>query len=51
MDRGYLSGIENGRRNPSVVQLLKLAKGLGMTPKELFDYPEANSILDGEESK
>lgn len=40
LDRGYLSGIENGKRNPSVLQLLKLAKGLGVTPKDLFDYSE-----------
>ncbi|MDY7024979.1 MAG: helix-turn-helix transcriptional regulator [Pseudomonadota bacterium] len=42
LDRGYLSGIENGKRNPSTSQLFKIAKGLGVRPKDLFNYAEAN---------
>ncbi len=38
IDRGYLSGIENGKRNPSTTQLFKLAKGLGVTPRDLLDF-------------
>lgn len=49
LDRGYLSGIENGKRNPSAVQLLKMAKGLGVKPKDLFDYPEANALFMGDD--
>lgn len=38
MDRGYLSGIENGKRNPSTTQLLKLACGLNVRAKDLLDF-------------
>lgn len=48
LDRGYLSGIENGKRNPSVIQLLKIAQGLGVTPQQLLDYPEATHRDDAE---
>lgn len=41
MDRGYLSGIENGKRNPSTTQLLKIAKALNIPPKTLLDFTAA----------
>ncbi len=34
--RSYMSGIERGVRNPSAIQLLKLAKALRVTVGELF---------------
>ncbi|GAA6153901.1 helix-turn-helix domain-containing protein [Pseudoteredinibacter isoporae] len=40
MDRGYLSGIENGKRNPTLTQLLKLAKGLEVNLVDLINYGE-----------
>jgi len=32
----YIAGIEGGRRNPTYLALLALAKGLGVKPEELF---------------
>jgi transcriptional regulator with XRE-family HTH domain len=32
----YLSGLENGRRNPTVVTLYELAKSLGVSHLELL---------------
>jgi len=32
----YIAGIEGGKRNPTYLALLALAKGLGVKPEELF---------------
>lgn len=32
----YLSGLEQGRRNPTVVSLFELAQALGVTPLDLI---------------
>jgi transcriptional regulator with XRE-family HTH domain len=37
--RTYVSGIERGVRNPTVVVIAKLAKVLGVTPGSLVDPP------------
>ncbi|MDD2491165.1 MAG: helix-turn-helix transcriptional regulator [Bacteroidales bacterium] len=37
IDRTYLPGIENGKRNVSLQIIEKLAKGLNINIKELFD--------------
>ena len=36
MDRGYISGIENGHRNPTLLNIEKLAKVLDVTVDELL---------------
>lgn len=36
LDRTYISGIERGRRNPTLDVIIKLARGLGVTPSELL---------------
>ncbi|MGH3711734.1 MAG: helix-turn-helix domain-containing protein [Pseudonocardiaceae bacterium] len=36
IDLTYLGGIERGRRNPSVAVIARLAKMLGVSPRELF---------------
>ena len=36
----YLSGLENGRRNPTVITLYELAEALGVTPIELLKPDE-----------
>lgn len=36
LDRTYISGIERGVRNPSLMALVSLAKGLGITTSELL---------------
>ena len=36
MDRTYFSSVENGKRNVSLNNILKIANGLGVTLEELF---------------
>lgn len=36
--KATVSDIENGKRNLSFTTLVDLAKGLGRSPKELFDF-------------
>lgn len=36
MDRGYISGIENGLRNPTLSTIKKLSEALGISPDELL---------------
>ncbi|WP_145602785.1 helix-turn-helix domain-containing protein [Yersinia intermedia] len=36
LDRTYISGVERGKRNLSVVNIYKIAYALGIETKELF---------------
>lgn len=36
MDHNYVGMIERGERNPAIVNVVKLAKALGVPPGELF---------------
>ena len=36
LDRTYISGIERGRRNPTLDIIVKIANGLGVPPAELL---------------
>lgn len=36
MDRTYYASVENGKRNISIKNIDKIAKGLGITLEELF---------------
>lgn len=40
-DRGYISGVERGVRNPSVKALVKIADALEIDVAELFDAGKA----------
>jgi transcriptional regulator with XRE-family HTH domain len=40
LDRTYVSGIERGERNPSLTNILKLARALATRPAELFARAE-----------
>ncbi len=44
MDRTYISGIERGRRNPTIQVIWLLAEGLEMSPGDLIK--EAERCLD-----
>ena len=46
-DRGYISGIERGVRNPSVGVLVRIASALGVDVAELFDAEKATCFRDG----
>jgi transcriptional regulator with XRE-family HTH domain len=37
LDRTYISGIERGKRNVSLINIVKLASALGLSPKQLLD--------------
>jgi len=37
LDRTYLSSVENGRRNISIVNLQKIWKFFALTPSQFFD--------------
>jgi len=37
VDRGYVSGLELGQRNPTIVTLWHLTKALGVTLQAFFD--------------
>lgn len=38
--RSYVGGIERGQRNLSLLNICKLARTLGVTPKEMMDFPD-----------
>jgi len=40
LDRTYVSGVERGLRNISLVNICKLAKALDIPPTELFKFGE-----------
>ncbi len=44
LDRTYITSIESGKRNVSIVSLAKIWNALGITGKEFFDSP----IFSGE---
>lgn len=44
LDRTYISGVECGKRNLSLGNVLRIAKALGTHPKNLLDYPHAERI-------
>jgi|ADGO01.1.fsa_nt_gi Helix-turn-helix. len=37
LDRGYISGVERGVRNPAIVNIEKIAKALKVKPAKLFE--------------
>jgi transcriptional regulator with XRE-family HTH domain len=37
LDRTYIGGIERGERNISLINIVKIAKALKITPKDFFE--------------
>jgi transcriptional regulator with XRE-family HTH domain len=47
----YISGLEQGRRNPTVVTLYELAQALGVTPVDLLrERPNVSDVRPGRRS-
>jgi transcriptional regulator with XRE-family HTH domain len=44
VDRAYVSGLELGQRNPTVVTLWHITKALGVTLKTLFDEEKQRRV-------
>ena len=40
LDRTYISGVERGVRNISLINIVRLAEALEVPPSELFQYGE-----------
>lgn len=38
VNRTYMGAVERGEKNPSLHTIIKIAKGLNISLKELFDY-------------
>lgn len=45
LDPTYISGIERGMRNPSVLSVLRIAKALGVTTSKLMEKVDDNGSL------
>jgi len=43
-DRGYISGVERGVRNPSVLVLERMCRALNVDVAELFDVAKAEEF-------
>ena len=43
LDPTYISGIERGMRNPSVLSVLRIAKALGVTTSKLMEKVDDHS--------
>ena len=43
LDRTYVGGVERGERNISIVNIEKIARALGLSLRDLFDYETAGS--------
>lgn len=46
LDRTYISGIERGRRNPSLSSQERIADALGVKIRELMERAEAMRVRD-----
>lgn len=46
LDQTYISGIERGRRNPTLWVVWRLAEGMGTTPGRLIQVAEGRMASD-----
>ena len=44
LDRTYISGIERGLRNVSLINIARIATALNVTPAELFQFSEVGDV-------
>jgi transcriptional regulator with XRE-family HTH domain len=45
LDPTYISGIERGMRNPSVLSVVRIARALGVTTSKLMEKVDANDSV------
>jgi transcriptional regulator with XRE-family HTH domain len=50
VDRAYVSGLELGQRNPTIVTLWHMTKALGVTLKMLFDEEKPRRRVSSEKN-
>lgn len=48
LDRGYVGGVENGRRNISLNAMWKLARAIGVTPAAFFPSTDEQGAADAD---
>jgi transcriptional regulator with XRE-family HTH domain len=46
LSQSFLANVEKGKKQPSVLTLLRIASALNVSPKAFFPEPEANSKED-----
>lgn len=46
LDRSYLAGVENGKRNISIINLEKIATALEMTVKKFFEDESFDEVRE-----
>lgn len=51
MHRTYLGGIERGERNPTLKNIVRLARALGVNLPELFDFQARTMVALGAKRK
>jgi transcriptional regulator with XRE-family HTH domain len=47
LDRTYINGVENGRRNISIINIEKIASAFGITLKNFFNFKEIDDGKQG----
>ncbi|MDI1445947.1 helix-turn-helix transcriptional regulator [Polyangium sp. 6x1] len=50
LDRTYISGVERGIRNPTVLSIWRIASALHVRPSDLFRDAESTLLPDDEEA-
>lgn len=50
-DRGYISGVERGVRNPSILVLARIAAALQVDPADLLDSAQAAAFVKASRHK
>jgi transcriptional regulator with XRE-family HTH domain len=51
IDRAYVSALERGHRNPTIITLWLLAEALGVRLKDLFDESPSDHVRAGRRAR
>lgn len=47
LDRSYMGQVERGERNVSLLNVVKIAGGLGVKPSQIFERAEQRGLMKG----